>query len=57
MLVLNFVQICTFTGKAKMLICFWHLRKTQGIITTIGIPPLGTMNIGTKFHGNSSNSC
>ncbi len=36
---------------------WWRYRKSQGNTKVIGIHPMATMHVCTKFHGNPTNSC
>ncbi len=35
---------------------WWRRKKSQGIVKVSMIQSLGTVNVGTKYHGNPSNS-
>ena len=42
--------------KPKMSTCWWHMKKSQGIIKASRIQPLETIHVCTKCHGNPSNT-
>lgn len=51
------VDVDMYYGISENFTCWWRWRKSQKIAITVGMDPLGTLNICCKSHGYPSNSC